>query len=172
MLVAFLAQPGSPYVTPSALTFYGVLLTAVCAGPLAILLQGRVRAQEAAAAAERHRADEEAKAARAREADEVKESGENLAWLRNQVTALQQRVDAADRRDDDRQRQIGKLQGEMRSLREQLRERDSDDRARDGRIAQLEAALVSARITIPPAAADYLGLLDRESRRRRPREKE
>jgi predicted RNase H-like nuclease (RuvC/YqgF family) len=160
----------NPYWNPAALTFYGVVIAAVVAGPIAIMLQGRVKAQEAAAAAKRKREAEDAAAQRERDAADAKEDGENLAWLRGQVETLQGRVDAADRRDTDRQRQIGKLQGELRALREQLRERDADDRARDGRIAQLEGALRAAKISVPPAQADYLALLDREGRRRRPRE--
>jgi uncharacterized protein HemX len=174
VLQALLAQaPENPYWNPTTITFYGVVIAALLAGPAAIMLQGRIRAQEAEAAARRKREDEQAKAERQREAKDAEENTENVAWLRGQVGALQHRVDAAERREDDRQRQIGHLQGELRGLRDRLRERDSDDRARDGRIAQLEAALVSARITVPPPAADYLALLERESRhRRRPREED
>lgn len=168
MLQALPAQVlDNPYWNPAALTFYGVVIAAILAGPAAIILQGRVRAQEAEAAAQRKRQDEQAKAKRDREAKDAEENTENVAWLRGQVGALQQRVDAAERREDDRQRQISHLQTELRGLRDRLRERDSDDRARDGRIAQLEAALGSGRITVPPPGADYLALLERESRHRR-----
>jgi hypothetical protein len=168
VLQALLAQaPENPYWNPTTITFYGVVIAALLAGPAAIMLQGRIRAQEAEAAARRKREDEEAKAARQREAKDAEESTENVAWLRGQVGRLQQRVDGAERREADWERQLRTLQGELRGLRDRLRDRDSDDRARDGRIAQLEAALVSARITVPPPGADYLSLLERESRHRR-----
>lgn len=168
MLQALLAQAAeSPYWNPTTITFYGVVLAAVIAGPAAIILQGRVRAQEAEAAARRKRQDEQARAERDREAKDVEENVENVAWLRGQVGRLQQRVDAAERREADWERQLRSLQNELRGLRDRLRERDSDDRARDGRIAQLEAALRGASITVPPPGADYLALLDRERGHRR-----
>jgi hypothetical protein len=102
VLQALLAQaPENPYWNPTTITFYGVVIAALLAGPAAIMLQGRIRAQEAEAAARRKREDEEAKAARQREAKDAEESTENVAWLRGQVGRLQQRVDGAERREAD-----------------------------------------------------------------------
>lgn len=136
------------WLNPAALTFYAAVLVALITAIMAPIVQARLTKE-----AEARRAEIEAKV---KQADE---DHETTKWLRTQVGVLQERVDRHGRTTEQLKNQIAGLQAK-------LRERDSDDSARDGRIGQLEEALLAARIPVPPPAPDYARLVARELRAR------
>jgi len=117
----------------------------------------RVRLEEQANA---RRRIEEAEARRKQsEADEDAASAE---FMRGQVRQLQGEVAALRAELDEVRRLRDEDAARIRDLLALQEEGESDSRARDGRISQLEAAMRDGGLTVPPPEPAYRRLLERE----------